>query len=33
MKMDKELSNPEKAALTLLSLGKDAAAQIMQNLS
>jgi flagellar motor switch protein FliG len=31
--MDKELTNPEKAALTLLSLGKDAAAQIMQNLS
>jgi flagellar motor switch protein FliG len=31
--MQKELSNPEKAALTLLSLGKEAAAQIMQNLS
>jgi flagellar motor switch protein FliG len=31
--MEKELTNPEKAALTLLSLGKDAAAQIMQNLS
>jgi flagellar motor switch protein FliG len=31
--MEKDLTNPEKAALTLLSLGKDAAAQIMQNLS
>jgi flagellar motor switch protein FliG len=31
--MQRELSNPEKAALTLLSLGKETAAQIMQNLS
>jgi len=31
--MEKELTNPEKAALTLLSLGKEAAATIMQNLS
>lgn len=31
--MNRELSNPEKAALTLLSLGKDVAAQIMQHLS
>ncbi|MFN4895487.1 MAG: flagellar motor switch protein FliG [Pseudomonadota bacterium] len=31
--MDRELTNPEKAALTLLSLGKEAAAQIMQNLT
>ena len=31
--MQRELTNPEKAALTLLSLGRDAAAQIMQNLS
>jgi flagellar motor switch protein FliG len=31
--MDRELTNPEKAALTLLSLGKDVAAQVMQNLS
>lgn len=30
--MDRELTNPEKAALTLLSLGKDVAAQVMQNL-
>ena len=31
--MQRELTNPEKAALTLLSLGREAAAQIMQNLS
>lgn len=31
--MQKELSNPEKAALALLSLGKDLAAQVMQNLN
>jgi len=31
--MDRELTNPEKAALTLLSLGKDVAAQVMQNLN
>ena len=31
--MQRELSNPEKAALTLLSLGRDTAAQVMQNLS
>jgi flagellar motor switch protein FliG len=31
--MERELTNPEKAALTLLSLGKEAAAQVMQNLS
>jgi flagellar motor switch protein FliG len=31
--MQRELTNPEKAALTLLSLGKEAAAQVMQNLS
>jgi flagellar motor switch protein FliG len=31
--MDRELTNPEKAALTLLSLGKEVAAQIMQHLS
>lgn len=31
--MQRELTNPEKAALTLLSLGRDAAAQIMQNLT
>ncbi len=29
----KELSNPEKAALTLLGLGKEVAAQVMQHLS
>lgn len=33
MSMQRELTNPEKAALTLLSLGKEAAAQVMQNLS
>jgi flagellar motor switch protein FliG len=31
--MQRQLTNPEKAALTLLSLGKDVAAQVMQNLS
>jgi flagellar motor switch protein FliG len=31
--MDRELTNPEKAALTLLSLGRDVAAQVMQNLN
>jgi flagellar motor switch protein FliG len=31
--MQRELSNPEKAALTLLSLGRETAAQVMQNLS
>jgi flagellar motor switch protein FliG len=31
--MRRELSNTEKAALTLLSLGKDLAAQVMQNLN
>jgi flagellar motor switch protein FliG len=31
--MPRELSNTEKAALTLLSLGKDLAAQVMQNLN
>ena len=31
--MDRELTNPEKAALTLLSLGKEVAASIMQHLS
>jgi flagellar motor switch protein FliG len=31
--MARELSNTEKAALTLLSLGKDLAAQVMQNLN
>lgn len=31
--MQRELTNPEKAALTLLSLGKDVAAQVMQNLN
>ena len=30
--MNRELSNPEKAALTLLSLGKEVAASIMQHL-
>jgi len=31
--MSRELTNPEKAALTLLSLGKEIATQVMQNLS
>lgn len=31
--MQRELTNPEKAALALLSLGKDLAAQVMQNLN
>lgn len=31
--MPRELSNAEKAALTLLSLGKDLASQVMQNLN
>jgi flagellar motor switch protein FliG len=31
--MTRELSNPEKAALTLLGLGKEVAAQVMQHLS
>mgnify|MGYP003347445974 CR=1 FL=1 len=31
--MPRELTNPERAALTLLSLGKELATQVMQNLS
>lgn len=31
--MSRELTNPERAALTLLSLGKELATQVMQNLS
>jgi flagellar motor switch protein FliG len=31
--MQRELTNPERAALTLLSLGKELATQVMQNLS
>ena len=33
LRMVKDLSNPEKAALALLSLGKELATQVMQNLS